>query len=82
MRHSLKKTEAHMATNRTTPQEFPTDNIYQSAFLELNDNPAKLTLQGGRVTFLHKADPSLFSLLSRFSDSSEMVSLTSISFCK
>lgn len=65
-----------MATTQTHSPVFPSSDIYQSAYLQLNGNAPTLTLQGGRVVFLHDADPSLYSLLSKFNDNSETVPLS------
>lgn len=59
-----------------TPPVFPCNDIYQSAFLQLHGNTPQLLLQGGRVTFLHDADNSLYSLLAKFNDNSEVVPLS------
>lgn len=65
-----------MATKEITPPVFPCNDIYQSAYLQLHGNTPQLSLQGGRVVFLHDATPALYSLLSKFSDSSETVPLS------
>jgi len=59
-----------------TPPVFPSSDIYQSAFLQLHGNTPHLSLQGGRVVFLHYADNSLYPLLSKFNDNSEVVPLS------